>query len=119
MKIEALIENLDLENDIVFIQSDHGPNYDKMELTSIEDLTFEQVLNRYSTFSISNLDNFCDEENVDLNRTVNTFIYFVNCFGTSEIALLEVKNFLAFGKINSFVFDITKFVQETISANYK
>ena len=119
LKIETLIENLDLENDIVFIQSDHGPNYDKMELTSIEDLTFEQVLNRYSTFSISNLDNFCDEENVDLNRTVNTFIYFVNCFGTSEIALLEVKNFLAFGKINSFVFDITKFVQETISANYK
>jgi hypothetical protein len=26
LKIETLIENLDLENDIVFIQSDHGPN---------------------------------------------------------------------------------------------
>ena len=118
-KINDLITILDLENDIVFIQSDHGPNYEKMELTDIEDLTTEQVLNRYSTFSISNLDTFCDKSNNNLNNTVNTFVYFTNCFAISEIPLLEAKNFLAFGKINSFVFDITDVVQEALLSNYK
>ena len=90
-----------------------------MELTDIEDLTTEQVLNRYSTFSISNLDTFCDKSNNNLNNTVNTFVYFTNCFAISEIPLLEAKNFLAFGKINSFVFDITDVVQEALLSNYK
>jgi len=119
LKIETLIEILDIDNDIVFIQSDHGPNYEKMELTSIEELSSSQVLNRYSTFSVSNLENHCKHKNINLNETVNTFIYFINCFGTSDIPLLEIKNFLAFGKINSSVFDITDFVQETIFNNYK
>ena len=118
-KINDLITILDLENDIVFIQSDHGPNYEKMELTDIEDLTTQQVLNRYSTFSISNLDTFCSKESNNLNNTINTFVYFTNCFATSEIPLLEAKNFLAFGKINSFVFDITDIVQEALLSNYK
>ena len=119
LKIETLIQILDLKNNVVFIQSDHGPNYDQMELTSIEDLSSNQVLNRYSVFSISNIENFCPEKNINLANTVNTFIYFNNCFGTSDIPLLEIKNFLAFGKVNSSVFDITDLVQETISINYK
>ena len=119
LKIETLIEILDLKNDVVFIQSDHGPNYDEMELTSLKDLTSNQVLNRYSVFSISNLESFCPEKNVNLANTVNTFIYFINCFGASEVSLLEIKNFLAFGKVNTSVFDITDFVQETILINYK
>ena len=119
LKIETLIEILDLKNDVVFIQSDHGPNYDEMELTSIKNLSSNQVLNRYSVFSISNIENFCQEKNVNLANTINTFIYFINCFGASDIPLLEIKNFLAFGKVNTSVFDITDFVQDTIFINYK
>ena len=119
LKISNLIKLLDLENDIVFIQSDHGPNYEKMELTNIEDLSINQVLNRYSTFSVSNLESQCKNENVNLNETVNTFIYFINCNSLTNIQLLEVKNYLAFGKINSLVFDVSDFVQKTITSNYK
>ena len=49
-KIDALIQKIDLENDILFIQSDHGPNYDKMEITNVDDLSVNQILNRYSIF---------------------------------------------------------------------
>ena len=59
------------------------------------------------------------KSNNNLNNTVNTFVYFTNCFAISEIPLLEAKNFLAFGKINSFVFDITDVVQEALLSNYK
>ena len=119
LKIETLIKMLDTQNDVIFIQSDHGPNYEKMELTSIEDLSSNQVLNRYSTFSISNLQDLCQEDDVNLTGSVNTFIHFINCFGNPKMDLLDVKNFLAFGKINEDVFDITNVVQETISLNYK
>ncbi len=119
LKISNLIKLLDLENDIIFIQSDHGPNYEKMELTNIEDLSINQVLNRYSTFSVSNLESKCKNENVKLSETVNTFIYFINCNSLDNFQLLEVKNYLAFGKINSMVFDVSDFVQEAIISNYK
>ena len=64
--IEKLIGNLDLENDVIFIQSDHGPNFEKMELTDIEELSSDQILNRYSVFSVSNLENFCEDKNLHL-----------------------------------------------------
>ena len=119
LKFENLIEKLDLENDVVYIQSDHGPNYEKMELTSIEDLSIEQILNRYSIFSISNLENICDQEELNFNNSVNTFIHFINCFSNAKKPVLEVRNFLAFGKVEEVVFDITTEVQETIYRNYK
>ena len=117
--IEKLIGNLDLENDVIFIQSDHGPNFEKMELTDIEELSSDQILNRYSVFSVSNLENFCEDKNLHLDETVNTFIFFINCFGEQSISTLKVKNFLAFGKINSSVYDITNLVQDKISIHYK
>ncbi len=118
-KIEKLIGSLDLENDVIFIQSDHGPNFEKMELTNIEELSSDQILNRYSVFSVSNLENFCEDKNINLDETVNTFIFFSNCFGEQSISILEVKNYLAFGKIDSSVYDITNLVQDKISINYK
>ena len=75
-KIKSLIKNVNLEEDIIFIQSDHGPNYEKMELTDISELSINQVLNRYSVFSASNLENFCSKVEINLNETVNTFVYF-------------------------------------------
>ena len=116
-KIDALIQKIDLENDILFIQSDHGPNYDKMEITNVDDLSVNQILNRYSIFSISNIENYCKD--IDLNNNINTFINFTNCFSQPTVRKLEKKNFLAFGKVNNSVFDISKLVQETIYQYYK
>ncbi len=116
-QIDELIQKIDLDNDVLFIQSDHGPNYDQMELTNIEDLSINQILNRYSTFSVSNIANYCKD--ADLDNNINTFINFTNCFSQYSINNLEKKNFLAFGKVNKSVFDISKIVQETIFENYK
>ena len=117
--IETLLKNINLNNDIIFIQSDHGPNFEKEELTNIGELSTNQILNRYSTFSVSNLQNYC-ASNVDpIKSSVNTFVRFINCFSTQELALLEVKNFLAFGKVNESVFDISDLVQKAIYENYK
>ena len=116
-KIDGLIQKIDLENDILFIQSDHGPNYDKMEITNIDDLSINQILNRYSIFSISNIENYCKD--IDLNNNINTFINFTNCFSQPTVSKLEKKNFLAFGKVNNSVFDISKIVQEIIYNYYK
>ena len=92
-KIESLIKNVNLDEDIIFIQSDHGPNYEKMELTDISELSTNQVLNRYSVFSASNLENFCSNKEINLNETVNTFVYFINCFSDNKINKLEAKTF--------------------------
>ena len=89
-KIEKLIGNLDLENDVIFIQSDHGPNFEKMELTDIEELSSDQILNRYSVFSVSNLENFCENKNLNLDETVNTFIFFI-VFGEQSLPALKLK----------------------------
>lgn len=117
-KIKSLIKNVNLEEDIIFIQSDHGPNYEKMELTDISELSINQVLNRYSVFSASNLENFCSKVEINLNETVNTFVYFINCFSENKINKVEAKNFLAFGKVNTFVYDVTDLVQNIILNKY-
>jgi len=119
LKIETLLKNINLNNDIIFIQSDHGPNFEKEELTNIGELSTNQILNRYSTFSASNLQNFCASNIDPIKSSVNTFVRFINCFSTQELALLEVKNFLAFGKVNESVFDISDLVQKAIYENYK
>ena len=118
-KIETLLKNLNLNKDIIFIQSDHGPNFEKEELTNISELSTNQILNRYSTFSVSNLQNFCASNVGPVKSSINTFVRFINCFSAQEIALLEVKNFLAFGKVNESVFDISDLVQKAIYENYK
>ena len=88
-----------------------------MEITNVDDLSVNQILNRYSIFSISNIENYCKD--IDLNNNINTFINFTNCFSQPTVRKLEKKNFLAFGKVNNSVFDISKLVQETIYQYYK
>ena len=55
-----------------------------MELTDISELSINQVLNRYSVFSASNLENFCSKAEINLNETVNTFVYL-------QTALVRIK----------------------------
>jgi hypothetical protein len=119
LKIYELINLIDIENDVIYIQSDHGPNYEKMELTDVSELSVNQTLNRYSTFSVSNIKNFCNDIDVNFKTSVNTFIYFINCFSNSKLSLAEVKNFLAFGRVNESVYDVTKIVQDSILLYYE
>ena len=64
-EMKKLVNLINLENSVLIFQSDHGPQFDVMKNVvgrNIESLSDDQLINRYTTFSASNINLFCSKK---------------------------------------------------------
>lgn len=110
-EINFLINTLNLNNTILIIQSDHGPNFEE-RVSSSNNLKNNQIKSRYFTLSASNYNDYCQEE--EKLSGVNTFRALIECLSGKQIIKVEEKNYLIYGSSEPSIFDITNEVRAII-----
>lgn len=88
-------------DDIIFLQSDHGPYLNFGEKpNNVDNLSYEELLSikiRYETFSISNINKHCKEIDDTLGG-VNTFGFLINCLSDKDIINTDSRAFIVLNK---------------------
>ncbi len=109
-EMSRLINLTNLQNTILIFQSDHGPQYEVMKNVvgnNVESLSENQILSRFTTFSASNVNFFCQNRYENLSG-VNTFRILINCLSDEKLPILKDNSYLIFGNSNPSIFDITE-----------
>ena len=113
-EMEKLIDLLNLNEDILIIQSDHGPQYEVMKNVvgkNVETFNEDQLLNRFKTISASNINNFCANKTKDFS-SINTFRVVINCLTNEDLAMRKERSFIIFGSANTSIYEITNQLEE-------
>lgn len=85
-----LIKNIDINRDIIFMVSDHGPWTSLFFDQDIENTPKLDIKNRYETFFITNIENVCRLDEFKPGN-VNIFRNIFNCISNKQFSLLEVE----------------------------
>ena len=109
-EMSNLINLTDLQKTIIIFLSDHGPQYEVMKNVignNVESISDEQLLSRFTTFSASNINSFCERKYKNFSG-VNTFRILINCLSDENLSILDNRSYLIFGNSNQSIFDLTK-----------
>lgn len=110
LEMNRIFKSISSNDNIIIFQSDHGPQFQVMKNTignNIDSLNTDQLINRYSTLSASNLNLFCKDKVISFS-SINTFRWVLKCLSDKNIEIKKEKNYLLFGSVNSSIFDVTR-----------
>ena len=110
LEMKRIFKSISSNDNLIIFQSDHGPQFQVMKNTignNIDSLNTDQLINRYSTLSASNLNLFCKDKVISFS-SINTFRWVLKCLSDKNIEIKKEKNYLLFGSVNSSIFDVTR-----------